>query len=461
MEITPNDVKVLLDCYDEELEKENSKWTSEPEVVLEIKEENECHFEDSKSSENDEMDALVNYENTCEILSSASGSENNKVNEKNDSTRNTNTFMCIEMGDGRTNCANIPVRKNKKVKNVTRNERKTAGNIKICYKKKGRRKETNKQKSKLEPILVIKKEDGMSWENDNSKPDGDSENICESWNSGIESNKIDTDENDYNLSTNMHTEMEEEGGNCGKVGKNKSVMKLTKNGRKTGTENYNKQKGRTLSKQGNNKVYFLCQICGRSFPHKQTLDHHIFSHTGERPYRCDFENCNRAFISASKARVHRNAVHFNIRRYECIDCQISFKQKAALNVHKHFKHSPSSQKICPTCGEFIAQKSDLNFHIKAHYDPSILICKICSKEFKLRSTLNKHMVLHQKKKLNALHRCDQCGDEFSRKAYLAEHQWKHTGNIMPLSHIKMYSPKILNTLFYSFLSKFCFLGSCF
>ena len=177
------------------------------------------------------------------------------------------------------------------------------------------------------------------------------------------------------------------------------------------------------------KAFYLCQLCGKGFGHKQTLDCHIrYLHTGERPYKCDFENCDKAFISSAKAKKHKETVHLNLRRYQCKDCPLSFKTKGALSVHRHYKHSPESVKVCPICDEFFATPSDLKFHIESHRDPTVLVCKICSKKFKKKCTLDKHVIMHRKKELSELCRCAECGKEFSRKSYLVEHQWKHTGN---------------------------------
>ncbi|KFM71028.1 Zinc finger protein 16, partial [Stegodyphus mimosarum] len=37
----------------------------------------------------------------------------------------------------------------------------------------------------------------------------------------------------------------------------------------------------------------LCDICGKSFRYKEYLKKHIFTHTGEKPYKCNL--CSKAF----------------------------------------------------------------------------------------------------------------------------------------------------------------------
>ena len=44
--------------------------------------------------------------------------------------------------------------------------------------------------------------------------------------------------------------------------------------------------------------------------------------------------------------------------------------------------------------------------------------------FRLRSTLNKHLKAHANYKP---HECKECGERFSRTAYLEAHMYKHSG----------------------------------
>lgn len=43
----------------------------------------------------------------------------------------------------------------------------------------------------------------------------------------------------------------------------------------------------------------MCTICGNEFSGEQSLEQHMRIHNGQKPYICDFENCEKAFAQAS------------------------------------------------------------------------------------------------------------------------------------------------------------------
>ncbi|XP_063631178.1 gastrula zinc finger protein XlCGF62.1-like [Cydia splendana] len=58
----------------------------------------------------------------------------------------------------------------------------------------------------------------------------------------------------------------------------------------------------------NNK---MCHHCGKGFPTKVQLESHIRTHTGERPFICEF--CPTTFSQQSNLYKHNRQVHLNIK----------------------------------------------------------------------------------------------------------------------------------------------------
>ncbi len=48
-----------------------------------------------------------------------------------------------------------------------------------------------------------------------------------------------------------------------------------------------------------------CKICDKRFTRLSSLQTHMYSHTGEKPYACETEGCVRHFFVVSNLRRHR------------------------------------------------------------------------------------------------------------------------------------------------------------
>ncbi|KAI9296551.1 hypothetical protein K502DRAFT_289276 [Neoconidiobolus thromboides FSU 785] len=49
---------------------------------------------------------------------------------------------------------------------------------------------------------------------------------------------------------------------------------------------------------------YRCTICGKGFSRPSSLTTHTYSHTGEKPFRCNVEGCGRQFSVVSNLRRH-------------------------------------------------------------------------------------------------------------------------------------------------------------
>lgn len=59
-----------------------------------------------------------------------------------------------------------------------------------------------------------------------------------------------------------------------------------------------------------------CNLCNRVFPREKSLQAHIRTHTGEKPYECDYPGCMRKFTQSGQLRTHQR-LHTGEKPFVC------------------------------------------------------------------------------------------------------------------------------------------------
>ncbi|XP_075405921.1 zinc finger protein 367 [Tenrec ecaudatus] len=59
-----------------------------------------------------------------------------------------------------------------------------------------------------------------------------------------------------------------------------------------------------------------CNICNRVFPREKSLQAHKRTHTGERPYMCDYPDCGKAFVQSGQLKTHQR-LHTGEKPFVC------------------------------------------------------------------------------------------------------------------------------------------------
>ncbi|KAK4320576.1 hypothetical protein Pmani_008580 [Petrolisthes manimaculis] len=59
-----------------------------------------------------------------------------------------------------------------------------------------------------------------------------------------------------------------------------------------------------------------CYICNRVFPREKSLQAHLRTHTGERPYQCDYPGCTKAFTQSGQLKTHQR-LHTGEKPFIC------------------------------------------------------------------------------------------------------------------------------------------------
>lgn len=193
---------------------------------------------------------------------------------------------------------------------------------------------------------------------------------------------------------------------------------------------------------------FVCEICARTFKYSRSYVEHKRRHTGERPFKCDIETCDKSFATSKQKRLHIN-VHHIARTYICDYCTKKFKCELYLKKHLREEHSERTFN-CIRC-DFTATKRSL---LKKHDCRQISVaCNICTSSFKSKAGLERHMTRKHTEKptyecldchricksiglLNThrkqmhsteMHVCDTCGKSFKCERYLKNHcETKHS-----------------------------------
>ncbi|KAL7297993.1 hypothetical protein TKK_0009003 [Trichogramma kaykai] len=59
-----------------------------------------------------------------------------------------------------------------------------------------------------------------------------------------------------------------------------------------------------------------CAYCNRVFPREKSLQAHLRTHTGERPYTCDYPGCTKAFTQSGQLKTHQR-LHTGEKPFVC------------------------------------------------------------------------------------------------------------------------------------------------
>ncbi|KAF5296035.1 hypothetical protein FQR65_LT10339 [Abscondita terminalis] len=171
-----------------------------------------------------------------------------------------------------------------------------------------------------------------------------------------------------------------------------------------------------------NKEWFQCEVCHKSFLIKQNLIQHMNRHEKKYAFKCQL--CPREFYTNAEVKFHVLRVHQNVM-YDCDICGKPLATKYSLNQHKktHEVIQKSEQRFtCEVCGKIFPHQRRLNQHLRIHGDD--VICHLCGKCLTTKKGLIEHLRVHNNEKP---YKCDTCGKSFTKLHSLTVHRRSHLG----------------------------------
>lgn len=206
-------------------------------------------------------------------------------------------------------------------------------------------------------------------------------------------------------------------------------------------------------------VEHKCGVCGRGFSMSGHLTRHKAVHTGDRPYICSAEGCDKSY--ARKDNLHRHELSAHSRNqweYECDvpACCKKFPTANKLKRHRDLHDRPTPYE-CDDCGQTFRKKRQLATHRSLHTGKLPYPCTEdgCERVFATPSKLRKHLLWHSwgddryvclegncagkesfdkfsqlQKHMKAVHppspkECEECGRRFRTSSGLRKHVQTH------------------------------------
>lgn len=143
----------------------------------------------------------------------------------------------------------------------------------------------------------------------------------------------------------------------------------------------------------NRRKPYQCEYCGREYLQRAQFDGHVNKeHTGLKPFKCDFNGCNKTFHGRPSLRMHK-IQHTAERRFNCEYCPRSYLYAHHLSHHR-YTHTKERIFDCPHCDYTNVHMENLKRHILSKHtdaEDKPYQCQVCSRSFNGQSNLKRHL----------------------------------------------------------------------
>ncbi|KAG8236836.1 hypothetical protein J437_LFUL017120 [Ladona fulva] len=125
----------------------------------------------------------------------------------------------------------------------------------------------------------------------------------------------------------------------------------------------------TLIQEGSTSPSAIkCRFCNRVFPRDKSLQAHLRTHTGERPYTCDYPGCSKAFTQSGQLKTHQR-LHTGEKPFYCPEkgCMSRFTHaNRHCPDHPHAPLRRSKDIVLQPVASNSDQNNDVNRWLERH-----------------------------------------------------------------------------------------------
>ncbi|KAI8611366.1 hypothetical protein BC830DRAFT_1141495 [Chytriomyces sp. MP71] len=182
-------------------------------------------------------------------------------------------------------------------------------------------------------------------------------------------------------------------------------------------------KSKPASKQSSLRVAktaFVCSVCSKAFPKYAKLKLHEMSHTGEKPFKCQFTGCEKTYARKNHLDVHVLSHETSIEARKPFKCLFG----APSSLTSSNEHSDEEEGASDDEGDgAMSCTSSVSRLVRGGSDD-----RRCTARFSSLYHLQRHMKAHADP---LPYKCPQpgCTMSFAKQVQLKKHESFHTGQL--------------------------------